>query len=179
MKHYADGKARINTERISQIEKENGINMTSPFGTNHAVLFEEKLKKMDLEQMNKMASSCGAMIKADEEEQKRLLRVAFRGWQTQNPPNHEQLKGRTQKLDMRCAADKKVAAILSDTQNKSVYEKEFPGHNPHSFKKILATYTLSDLQNLAARCGFNPSFDRTRVITLLVSEMEKDIKLRA
>jgi len=34
----------------------------------------------------------------------------------------------------------------------------------------LKTKTLSDLQSTASRLGFNPSFDRDRIINLIVTE---------
>jgi len=37
-------------------------------------------------------------------------------------------------------------------------------------REKLKTKTLSDLQSTAARLGFNPGFDRDRIINLIVSE---------
>jgi len=193
MKHYADGKVRGETERIRQLEQVYGIDKTSPYGTNYGPIFEEKINKIEgkdtdspheremktLKKLNSMALKAGVIVAANVEEQRRHLRDGFRAYQSQNPPNYFEGKAKESKMDMRKKSSKKVLESLDYARTKSVFEKEYPTDTPESFKKLLNTYTLSDLQHLAAKAGFNPSFDRGRTIETLVEEFSQDWKRRS
>lgn len=178
IQHYADGKERSEIDRIKQLEKIYSIDIISPYGTNHTAIFEEKIKKMEIEQLNSLAHKVGAIVSADKEEQRGFLRETFRAYQSKNPPNYSVQSAKKAKLNQRTEDGQKAAEVLDSARTKSVFEKRFPKDNPESFRKLLNSYTLADLQNLSAQCGFNPSFDRKRIVDLLTKEFERDLRLR-
>jgi hypothetical protein len=179
MEYYSDGKMRDDKEAVRKLEKAYGIDQLSPFGTNHTKLFEERLEGMDIEALNNLAHKVRSIVSADVEEQKNFIRESFKAHQRINPPDYAKGKGRKGKLDMRKNADKKVMKDLDFARTKSTFEKEFPKDTVESFRKLTNTYTLADLQNLAARCGFNPTWDRRRIQELLVGEFSKDLRSRS
>jgi hypothetical protein len=176
--HYTDGKSRTNLDKVKEIEKVYGINMLSPFGTNHPEVFEEKIANMNIEQLNGIARKVGAPSYADEEQQKEILRQQFKHWSIENPPSYDIHKSKQAKLDMRKNASKRAAKALDYARTKSVFELDFPEDSLNSFLERLKTYDLADLQNLAAKCGFNPTFDRGKIIFALKKEFERDINSR-
>ena len=192
MKEYADGKIRDDIDKIKALENLYGIDKLSPFGTNHTKIFEEIVEAKDgrktdspdernrltLAKLNRLAHKCGAIVSADLREQKAFLWEAFKAYQRENPSSYGQHKGRSLKLDMRKNDNKEVLKKLDAARTKSVFEKDFSTETPESFRKLLNTYTLSDLQHLAAKAGFNPTFDRGRVIKTLVREFTEDKKNR-
>ena len=178
MKHYADGKVRKNLESIKEIEKAYGIDELSPFGTNHQPIFEEKIKDMDLNALNALAGKVGCVQAADIAEQTRILKEAFHAYQVKNPPNYGLPKSKEVKMDMRTNEGKRVMKELDAARTKSVFEKEFPDATEQAFRKRLNTFTLSDLQNLAAKAGYNPTFNQQRLVETLVEAFKNDLKTR-
>lgn len=192
MKHYADGKKRESLTQVKKLEKIYGIDQLSPFGTNHTKVFEEIVEKdvgdetdspfvkqeKKILSLNGFARKVGAHVSADLQEQKKFLWEAFRAWQTQNPPIYANDSSKQLKPDMRKNKSKELLKQLDKTRTKSVFEKEFPKDNPESFAKLLNTFTLADLQNLAAKAGFNPSFDKAKAKNILVKAFSSDWKNR-
>jgi hypothetical protein len=177
MKHYADGKARPSKlDSIKERERIDGTAVMSPYGTSSLPVLMDKLDNMEIEQMKDFAFKCGVKVIANQAIQREHIITAFKAWQTQNPPPARQ--GHTQRIDRRTNKSKEILADLDVARTKSIWERDFATETPQSFRKLLNTYSLADLQNLSARAGFNPSFDRGRIIGLLVSELEKDINLR-
>jgi len=192
MKHYTDGKSRTEIDRVKELEHIYGIDQVSPFGTLHTEVFKEIVEKRDgreedppherdyktLVRLNNLATKAGALISADLAEQKKFLWEAFRSYQIKNPPNYSQHKGQEMKLDMRKKENRKIMKDLDYARTKSVFEKDFPTDTPESFRKLLNTFTLADLQNLAAQAGFNPTFDRRRAVDTLVTAFTEDWRSR-
>jgi len=176
--HYADGKIHTKIEKIQEFEKIYGINRLSPFGTNSREVFLHILKGMELENMNRMASKVGAPMIADKREQTAYLLEAFNAYSKENPPVHNKMEPTKIKIDHRKRSSKEMLKDLDYARNKSVFEKDFPEHSPEEFRNILKSYTLADLQNLAAKVGFNPIFERVRIVDLLAKEFEKDYRTR-
>lgn len=178
--YYTDGKTRDNLEEVKKIEETFGIDQISPFGTSHKGVFEEKLETMKLGKMNALAEKVGCPTAANVDEQKKFLREAFRAFQTRNPVDYGQLspQKKTTKNKRETKAQKQAKQVVDSARTKSVFEKEFPNEDVQSLKKILHGYTLSDLQNLSAKCGLNPIFDKHRAINNLVSEFERDLNMR-
>jgi hypothetical protein len=193
MKHYADGKVRGEIDRVRQLEEIYGVSKMSPYGTNYAPIFEEILEKLEgrdgdsrsereartLEKLNNIARKAGVIVAADIEEQKKYLRTGFKAYQSQNPPNYLNTKQGKMKLDMRKNSSKRILKKLDRARTKSVFEEEYQTDTPESFRKLLNTYTLSDLQQLSAKAGFNPTFDRARAINTLVKAFNDDWEKRS
>ncbi len=150
---YADGKERDELDLVEEQEKIFGTDLLSPFKTADIRLFRRRLETMSAEKMSQIAERNGARIFANEEEQKKELLKVFTSWATSN--------GAFQ-TDATKKAEKGARAKAFE-ESESVKELE----------SKLKSKTLSDLQSTAARLGFNPGFDRDRLITLIKQEYQR------
>jgi hypothetical protein len=147
---YADGKERSETDIIQEKEKLYGVDLVSPFKTADIGVFREKLEIMPRDEMGALAERVAARVYSTRDEQVAELMRAFKDWTSQN--------GFIQ-TDASKVAEKGVRSdAFGDA--KSVNELE----------ERLKQQSLSDLQSVAARLGFNPGFDRDRIITLITNE---------
>ena len=149
---YADGKVRDEVDIIEEEEKIFGTDTLSPFKTADIRVFKRKLDSMSRDQMSSMAERVAARIYSSTEDQKEELTKAFYSWMSQNGT-------------FQTSASKKAEkGALSRAFESSVSVKDL--------KEKLKSKTLSDLQSTAARLGFNPSFDRERLIQAIVKEYQ-------
>lgn len=150
---YADGKERDEVELIEEQEKIFGTDKISPFKTADIRVFRKKLELMSRDQMTSLAERVAARIYSNTEDQKEELFVAFRNWSSRNG---------TFQTDATIKAEKgaRTAAFEDSASVKDLEEK-------------LKSKTLSDLQSTASRLGFNPGFDRERLITLIKQEYQR------
>lgn len=147
---YADGKERDEVDLAEEQEKIYGVDTVSPFKTADVRVFKRKLETMSRDRMAVLADRVAARIYSSEADQKEELLKAFRSWSSTNG------------FLQTSSAKKPEKGALSEA---------FEGaKSASSLTQKLKTKTLSDLQSTAARLGFNPSFDRDRIINLIVSE---------
>ena len=144
---YTDGKERDEIDEIEAQEKLRGADKISPFGTNDTRVFKRKLEKMTAVQKANMASRTATRVFADEEQQDQALVKAFHEWRA---TNWGSTGGRT---------EEKSKVLASDSLQ--------------DFEKKLKSKTLSELQEMAMKLGFTPSFDRIRLISALRQEYLK------
>ena len=144
---YADGKERDEIDEIEAQEKLRGADKISPFGTNNTKVFKRKLERMTAVQKANMASRTATRVFADEEQQDQALVKAFHEWRA---TNWGSTGGRT---------EEKSKVLASDSLQ--------------DFEKKLKGKTLSELQEMAMKLGFTPSFDRTRLVSALRQEYLK------
>lgn len=150
---YADGKERDELDLVEEQEKIFGTDLLSPFKTADKRIFTRRLDSMSQEEMSRMAERNGARIFANPEEQKKELLKVFCSWASSN--GYFQTEA-TKKQE-------KGARAEAFEQSDSVKELE----------DKLKSKTLSDLQSTAARLGFNPGFDRDRLIALIKQEYQR------
>jgi hypothetical protein len=150
---YTDGKERDYIDLIEEKEKAFGTDVISPFRTADMGVFDRRLKTMHLDQMHRMAEKNGLPLVAGMEKQKEILRHGLRGWLSKNGAYST------------ASYQKAEGGALSDAFEGAEDMKEL--------KSILKGKTLSDLQSTAARLGFNPSFDRDRLISVITSEFQR------
>jgi len=144
---YTDGKERDEIDEIEAQEKLRGADKISPFGTNDTRVFKRKLENMTPVQKANMASRTATRVFADTEQQDQALIKAFHEWRS---TNWGSTGGRTAEKSEVLASDS-----LQDFETK------------------LKTKTLSELQEMAMKLGFTPSFDRIRLISALRQEYLK------
>tara|TARA_S200002703_G_C3789598_1_gene243667 strand:- start:623 stop:1177 length:555 start_codon:yes stop_codon:yes gene_type:complete len=144
---YADGKERDEIDEIEAQEMLRGADKISPFGTNDTRVFKRKLEKMTAVQKANMASRTATRVFADEDQQNEALIKAFHEWRA---TNWGSTGGRT---------EEKSKVLASDSLK--------------DFEKKLKGKTLSELQEMAMKLGFTPSFDRIRLISALRQEYLK------
>ena len=144
---YTDGKERDEIDEIEAQEKLRGADKISPFGTNDTRVFKRKLETMTTIQKTNMASKTATRVFADEEQQNQALIKAFHEWRS---TNWGSTGGRTAEKSEILASDS-----LQDFETK------------------LKRKTLSELQEMAMKLGFTPSFDRVRLISALRQEYLK------
>lgn len=144
---YTDGKERDEIDEIEAQEKLRGADKISPFGTNDTRVFKRKLENMTPVQKANMASKTATRVFADEEQQDQALIKAFHEWRS---TNWGSTGGRTAEKSEVLASDS-----LEDFETK------------------LKRKTLSELQEMAMKLGFTPSFDRIRLISALRQEYLK------
>ncbi|MGA0119963.1 MAG: hypothetical protein ACO3HJ_00755 [Methylophilaceae bacterium] len=150
---YADGKERDEVDLIEEQEKIYGTDTLSPFKTADVRVFRRRLDTMSREQMNAMAERVAARIYSSENDQKTELLQAFHSWVSRNG-------------SFQTSATKKAEkGALSAAFEGSIDVKEL--------EEKLKSKTLSELQETAARLGFNPGFDRDRIIGLVVKEYQR------
>lgn len=150
---YADGKERDEIDLIEEEEKIYGTDKISPFKTADVRVFRRRLETMSRDQMTAMAERVAARTYSSEGDQKAELLQAFHSWVSTN--------GFVQTT----ASKKAEKGALSDAfeGSKSV----------NDLNKTLKSKTLSELQETAARLGFNPSFDRERLIKVISQEYQR------
>jgi hypothetical protein len=150
---YADGKERDELDLIEEKEKIYGINRTSPYGTANSKVFANKLQVMDRASKRRLCEKVGARILSSTSQLNDELTKYFKIWQSKNG---------SVELDSAIKAEK---GALSDAFGSA--------ESVNDLEKELKSQTLSDLQSTAARLGFNPGFDRDRLITLIKQEYQR------
>jgi len=150
---YADAKERDEVDLAEEQEKIFGTDKVSPFKTADVRVFRRRLETMSRDQMTTIAERVAARIYSAPEDQKTELLRAFHAWVSTNGFIQTDA---TQKAE-------KGARAEAFENSKDINELE----------KILKTKSLSDLQSTAARLGFNPSFDRERLIKVITQEYRK------
>jgi len=150
---YSDGKERDEVDLIEEQEKLYGTDTVSPFKTADIRVFKRRMETMSRDQMSIMAERVAARIYSSEEDQKAELLKAFYSWVSTN--------GSIQASNSK----KAEKGALSDAfeESKSV----------NTLQDKLKSKTLSELQETAARLGFNPSFDRERLIQAITQEYQR------
>ena len=94
-----------------------------------------------------LATKTATRVFADTEQQDNALIKAFHEWRS---TNWGSTGGKTQE---------KVAILASDSKE--------------DFEKNIKSKSLSELQEMAMKLGFTPSFDRNRIISVLKQEYLK------
>jgi len=150
---YTDGKERDEVDLIEEKEKLFGTDKISPFKTADVRVFRRRLETMSRDQMTAMAERVAARTYSSEGDQKTELLQAFHSWVSTNG------------FIQTDASKKAEKGALSDAfeGSKSV----------NDLNKTLKSKTLSELQETAARLGFNPSFDRERLIKVISQEYQR------
>ena len=150
---YTDGKERDEIDLIEEQEKIFGTDIISPFKTADLRVFKRRLETMDDHEMFRMAARNAIRTYADREQQKDELLKGFVSWASTN------------------------AAIQTDATKKAekgARAEAFEGsQSVKDLEEKLKSKTLSDLQATAARLGFNPGFDRDRLITVIKQEYQR------
>ena len=150
---YADGKERDLVDLAEEEEKIYGVDRVSPFKTADTRVFKRKLESMSRDQMTKLAERVAARTYSALEDQKSELLRAFYSWVSTNG-------------FIQTNATKKA--------EKGALAEAFEGsESVNSLEVKLKSKTLSDLQSTAARLGFNPSFDRQRLIKVITQEYQR------
>lgn len=150
---YADGKVRDEVDLIEEQERIYGTDVVSPYKTADVRVFKRRLESMSRDQMAVMAEKVAARQYSSEEDQKTELMQSFYSWLSRNG-------------SFRTSASKQAekGALSSAFENSK---------NIEELEKKLKSKTLSDLQSTAARLGFNPSFERERIIDIIKKEYQK------
>jgi len=177
IEHYTDGKVRSDLDRIKELERVFGIAALSPFGTSNKEVFKEKLKDMDLKSMARLAEKLGVIRAADKKEQKKYLMESFDDWVRKNgDPIGDKVKSNRPAASV-LKGHQNIQKLLDRDRKLTTFEQIFPTtDSEEKFIEVVGNYTLTDLRNLAARLGFNPSFDRARLILLLKNEFKTYLK---
>ena len=150
---YADGKVRDEVDLIEEQERIYGTNVVSPYRTADVRVFKRRLESMSRDQMAVMAEKVAARQYSSEEDQKAELMESFYSWLSRNG-------------SFRTSASKQA--------EKGALSGAFEGSESiEELEKKLKSKTLSDLQSTAARLGFNPSFERDRIIDIIKKEYQK------
>jgi len=150
---YTDGKVRDELDLIEEKENIYGINITSPYGTANSKLFAKKLQIMDRGSKRRLCEKVGARILSSTSQLDEELSKHFKIWQSKNG---------SIELD---SAIKSEKGALSDAFGSA--------ESVNDLEQELKSKTLSDLQSTAARLGFNPGFDRDRLVTLIKQEYQR------
>ena len=145
--HYTDGKQRDDIDQIEAQEKLMGIDKISPFGTNDRKVLKRKLEKSSVAKLTAMAEKTATRMYADKEDQINALIKSFDEWRSSNWNNSG---SKTEEI---------TKALAYDTLN--------------DFESEMKTKTLSELQEVAMKLGFTPSFDRVRLLSALKQEYLK------
>ncbi len=144
---YADGKERDDVDAIEAKEKLMGADVISPFGTGNPRVFKRKLESMGHVKKARLAERTGTRVFADAEAQDKALITAFNQWRGGNWSS------------MGSQTEARINVLASDSVEK--------------FEGKLKRKTLSELQEMAMKLGFTPSFDRIRLISALRQEYLK------
>lgn len=150
---YSDGKERDELDLIEEKEKIYGINITSPYGTANSKVFAKRLETMSRGSKRQLCAKVGARVLSSTSQLNDELTKHFKIWQSKNG---------SVELDSAIKAEK---GALSDAFGSS--------ESVNDLEEELKSQTLSDLQSTAARLGFNPGFDRDRLITLIKQEYQR------
>ena len=150
---YADGKERDEVDLIEEQEKIFGTDVVSPFKTADVRVFRRRLDSMSRDEMTRIAERVAARKFSSEEEQKNELLKAFHGWVSTNGF---------------------IQTTATKQADKGALSEAFEGSkNKNDLTEKLKSKTLSELQETAARLGFNPSFDRDRLIHVITQEYQR------
>lgn len=150
---YADGKERDEIDLAEEQEKIYGVDVVSPFKTADIRVFRRKLDTMSRDKMTTLANRVAARTYSSEEDQKTELVRAFHSWVSTNG-------------FIQTDATKKA--------EKGALSEAFEGsESVNTLEEKLKSKTLSELQETAARLGFNPSFDRDRLIKVITQEYQR------
>ena len=150
---YADGKVRDELDLIEEEERIYGTDILSPFKTADIRVLKRRLETMSMEQMQNIADKVAARHYSTSEDQKQEIIDAFRNWSSTN--------GSFQ-TDATIKAEKGARSdAFEDAESVNKLEEK------------LKSKTLSDLQATAARLGFNPGFDREKLITVIKQEYRR------
>ena len=150
---YADGKERDDVDFIEEQENIFGTDKISPFKTADIRVFRRRIDVMSRDEMNRIAERVAARTYSNTEDQKSELLRAFHSWVSTNG-------------FIQTDATKKA--------EKGALSAAFEGsESVNSLEEKLKSKTLSDLQSTAARLGFNPSFDRERLIKVITQEYQR------
>jgi hypothetical protein len=144
---YTDGKQRDEIDQIEDKEKLMGVDVISPFGTGNPRVFKRKLESMSHVKKTKLAERTGTRIFADEEAQDSALITAFNQWRGGNWSSTGS------------QTEAKIGVLAADSMKE--------------FEVKIKNKTLSELQEMAMKLGFTPSFDRIRLISALKQEYLK------
>tara|TARA_B110000858_G_scaffold194123_1_gene247912 strand:+ start:182 stop:805 length:624 start_codon:yes stop_codon:yes gene_type:complete len=150
---YADGKQRDEVDLAEEQEKIYGVDVISPFKTGDIRVFRRKLETMSRDKMSTLANRVAARTYSSEADQKEELIKAFYSWASTNS------------FIQTAATKKSEKGALSEAFEDS--------ESVNSLEEKLKSKTLSDLQSTAARLGFNPSFDRERLIKVITQEYQR------
>lgn len=150
---YADGKERDEIDLAEEQEKIFGTDKVSPFKTADVRVFRRRLETMSRDQMTAIAERVAARQYSAPEDQKAELLQAFHSWSSQN--------GFVQTDATKKAEKGARSEAFEDSKNID------------DLREMLKSKTLSDLQSTAARLGFNPSFDRERLIKVITQEYQR------
>ncbi len=150
---YTDGKERDEVDFAEEQEKIYGVDTVSPFKTADVRVFRRNLETMSRDKMAVLANRVAARIYSSEADQKEELLKAFHSWSSTNG------------FVQTSSAKKQEKGALSEAFENA--------DSASSLREVLSGKTLSDLQSTAARLGFNPSFDRDRIIGIIVKEYRK------
>jgi hypothetical protein len=145
--HYTDGKERDDIDQVEAQEKLMGVDKISPFGTNDRRVLKRKLENFDLQKLARIAEKTGTRSYADREDQIGAIIKAFDEWRVSNWHN----------------SGSKTAEISKILAHDDLGD----------FEKEMKSKSLSELQEVAMKLGFSPSFDRTRLLSVLKQEYLK------
>ena len=151
--NYADGKQRDEVDLIEEQEKLYSVDTISPFRTADVRVFKRKLETMSRDQMSALAERVAARKYSVEADQKTELLKAFHSWASTNS------------FVQTDATKKAEKGALSEAFEDSESVK--------TLEEKLKSKTLSELQETAARLGFNPSFDKQRIIKVITQEYQR------
>ncbi len=150
---YTDGKQRDEVDLVEEQEKIYGVDVVSPFKTGDVRVFRKKLEVMSRDQMTTLAERVAARVYTAKSDQHEELLRAFHSWASTNSFTQTDI---TKKAE------------------KGASSKAFEGsESVNSLEEKLKSKTLSELQESAARLGFNPSFDRERLIKVITQEYQR------
>ena len=151
--NYADGKQRDEVDLVEEQEKLYSVDVISPFKTADVRVFRRKLETMSRDQMSALAERVAARKYSVEADQKTELLKAFHSWTSTNS------------FVQTDATKKAEKGALSEAFEDSESVK--------TLEEKLKSKTLSELQETAARLGFNPSFDKQRIIKVITQEYQR------
>ena len=144
---YSDGKRRDEVDEIEAKEKLMGVDVISPFGTGNPKVFKRKLESMSLVEKATLAEKTATRVFADQQTQDEALIKAFHEWRGGN--------------------------WGSTGTHTYVKAKVLASDSIEDFEEKVKRKTLSELQEMAMKLGFTPSFDRVRLVAALKQEYLK------
>jgi hypothetical protein len=150
---YADGKERDEIDLIEEQEKIYSVDTISPFKTADVRVFRRRLDIMSRDEMTRLAERVAARTYSNETDQKMELLQAFNSWASTN--------GFVQTDATKKAEKGALSQAFEDSESVKTLEEK------------LKSKTLSELQETAARLGFNPTFDRERIIKVITQEYQR------
>ena len=150
---YADGKERDEVDLIEEEEKIYGVDILSPFKTADRKVLNRRLESMTANQKRSLCERVGGRVVSTEDQLDAELNRTFNDWLSLNG-------------SFQTTASKKA--------EKGARSEAFEGsESVKGLEEKLKSKTLSDLQATAARLGFNPGFDKDRLVTLIKQEYQR------